>query len=125
MISVPSGSGEQLTDADLRQSEVKLPSTRQRAAFVPPIPVAVVQAVVDVDAEKALPLILAVHRQLQMTRRAWTPINAAVWKAAGDPTGKERSAILRKLKAMPQIILLEPHRTPTSYYRAARGSLWR
>ena len=30
-------------------------------------------------------------RQLKMTRWEWTPINAAVWKAAGDPSDKQRA----------------------------------
>jgi hypothetical protein len=123
-VSVPRQAGDHLTDADLRKSEIKLNSIKKPAAFVPAIPVAVVQAVVQARAEKALPLILAIHRQLQMTKRKSTPINAAVWETAGNPTVKRRAAILNKLKGVPAIILVQPERTPVSYYRAARGPLW-
>jgi hypothetical protein len=123
-VSVPPEAGDRLIDADLHKSEVKLPSLKQPAAFVPAIPLAVLQAVVRAHAEKALPLILAIHRQLQMTRRKSTPINAAVWDAAGNPTGKRRAAILRKLKSVPPVVVVVPARTPVSYYRAARGPLW-
>ena len=123
-VSVPQEAGDRLTDADLRKSEIKLPPVKKPAAFVPAIPLAILQAVVEAHAEKALPLILAIHRQLEMSKRKSTPINAAVWQAAGNPTEKTRAAILRKLKQLPEIILVEPARTPVSHYRAARGPLW-
>ena len=94
------GAGEWLTDADLRRHEVKLAPPPRPAAFVPAFPLAVLQAVAQARAEKALPLILAIHRQLQMSSREWTPINAAVWTAAGRPAEKHRAAILRKLKGL-------------------------
>lgn len=114
-----------ISDADLRQVEIRLPQiTRKPEAFVPAIPLAVLQVVVKTHAEKALPLILAIHRQLQMTKREWTPISGAVWEAAGAPTGKTRAAVLRKLRALPDIIRIEPRRTAVSHYRAAKGPLW-
>jgi hypothetical protein len=123
-VSVPPETGDRLTDADLRKSEVKLTSIMKPAAFVPAVPVTVLQAVVQARAEKALPLILAIHRQLQMSGREWTPLNAAVWKAAGTANSKQRSAILKKLEVLTEVVRIERHRTPTSYYRAARGALF-
>ena len=80
---------------------------------------------VAAGAEKALPVVLAIHRQLRMTRREWTPLNSAIWKAAGAPSPKARAAILRKLHGLSGVIRLDAHRTVTSHYRVARGDLWR
>jgi hypothetical protein len=114
-----------LSDFELRQFETPARASRHRTdAFVPALPVAVVVAVVEAGAEKALPVILAIHRQLKMTRREWTPINAAVWKAAGNPSDKRRSAIIRMLKRLPAFLRIELHRTPSSHYRAAKGPQW-
>jgi hypothetical protein len=116
----------QLSDAALRQHEIIIPrATRRVGAFVPSFPLPILHAVVAARAEKALPLILAVHRQLRMTRREWTPLNAAIWKAAGSPGEKSRAAILRKLRGLPAVIRLELHRTVTTHFKVARGELWR
>lgn len=114
-----------LSDFELRQFETPARSSRHRTeAFVPALPMAVLVAVVEAGSEKALPVILAIHRQLKMTRREWTPINAAVWKAAGDPSAKKRAAIMRKLKRLPAFLRVELHRTPSSHYRAGKGPQW-
>ena len=114
-----------LSDFELRLFETPArPSRHRTEAFVPVLPMAVVVAVVEAGAEKALPVILAIHRQLKMTRRERTPINAAVWTAAGDPSAKKRAAIIRKLKRLPDLICIKAHRTPSSHYRAAKGPQW-
>ena len=116
---------DELSDFELQNFERPVNAGRHRVErFVPPFPVTVIVAVVDAGAEKALPVILAIHRQLTMARREWTPLNAAVWKAAGNPSAKVREAILRKLKELPDLLRIESHRTPTSHYRVARGPLW-
>jgi len=92
--------------------------------YVPAFPLSVIFSVVDGGLEKALPLILAIHRQLTMTKREWTPLNSAVWRAAGDPTTKEKEAILAKLKAAPGIIQFRVNRTRVSYYSVSKGTLW-
>jgi hypothetical protein len=114
-----------LSDFDLQQFEISVNPNRHSAeAFVPALPVAVVVAVVEAGAEKALPIILAIHRQLKMTTREWTPLNSAIWKAAGRPSDKERAAILRKLKKLPDLIRIEIKRTSVSHYQVAKGPLW-
>lgn len=119
------GDLDQLTDAELRQHEIAVTrKSRRGEAFVPPFPVLVLHVIVAAGAEKALPLVLAVHRQLLMTRREWTPLNSAIWIAAGSPTDKERATILRKLKHLPDLIRIEERRTTMSRYRVARGPLW-
>jgi hypothetical protein len=116
---------DQLTDAELRQHEIVVPrKSRRGAAFVPSFPVRILGAVVTARAEKALPVVLAIHRQLLMTRREWTPLNSAIWIAAGSPTDKGRATILRKLKHLPDLIRIKERRTPLSRYRVARGPLW-
>jgi hypothetical protein len=114
-----------LTDAQLQQLETRVITTSKKAvAFVPGFPLSILYAVVSAGAEKALPVVLAIHRQLRMTGREWTPLNSAVWKAAGSPSDKERASILRKLKGLPDLIRVTPHRTATTHYWVARGSLW-
>ena len=92
--------------------------------YVPAFPLKIIQLIVEVKAEKVLPVVLAIHRQLHMTKRDETPLNAAIWKAAGSPSVKERENILKKLKNLPQIINIRKARTTTSHYRVARGSGW-
>ena len=99
-------------------------NTIKTTAFIPPLPLHIILIIVEAKAEKALPLVLAIHRQLHMTRRETTPLNAAIWKAAGSPSSRERENIIRRLKALPNIIYLEKARTPTSHYRVGRGSSW-
>jgi hypothetical protein len=111
-----------LTDGELRRLEKSV--TPVTAAYIPAFPQSVMRAVVDAHAEAALPLVLAIHRQLVVTKREETPLNEAIWKCAGSPSSKRREAILRKLKAVPQVIMLKATRTRTSHYSASRGDLW-
>lgn len=113
---------DDITDKKLYRLATTAP--RKQGSYIPPLPVQILQAVVAADAVIALPLILAIHRQLTMSGRSDTPLNRAIWQTAGSPSHKKRSAILRKLKAIPEIILLTEARTPVSRYRVARGSAW-
>src|SRR4029077_1665292 len=101
-----------------------IPTRRQKEGFYPPLPVRVAVAVVAAKATKALPLILAIHRQLHMTKRRETPLNGAIWDAAGNPSPREKAAIIRKLKAVAEIIPLTTKQTSTSSYWVSKGSLW-
>ena len=95
-----------------------------RAQFIPACPVRIIQAMVEADAAVALPLVLAIHRQLTSARREETPLNEAAWKIAGSPSARRREAILRKLKRLPELIVFRADRTPTSHYRVSKGRLW-
>ncbi len=110
--------------SDSHQPETRTVNTIGATAFIPPLALHIVISIVEAKAEKALPLVLAIHRQLHMTKRETTPLNAAVWKAAGSPSSRERESIMRKLKDLPGIIRLEKDRTTTSHYRVGRGSEW-
>ena len=72
-------------------------NTIEATAFIPPLALHIVTSIVEAKAEKALPLVLAIHRQLYMTKRETTPLNVAVWKAAGSSSLRERVSIMRKL----------------------------
>lgn len=115
----------ELTDKELRAYErpARLPR-RQTPAFIPPLPVRVVQAIVAENAEIVLPLVLSIHRQLTMKKQNETALTAAIWAAAGSPSQKKREAILRKLKYLPEVIVVTEARTPSSYYRVAKGVIW-
>lgn len=76
---------------------------------------------VEADADLALPFILSIHRQLTMSGRTVAPLNEAIWRAARSPSHKKGSAILHKLKTIPDTILLTVARMPVSGYRVASG----
>ena len=117
---------DHLSDFELRKLE-RPPSDHRpdvRAQFIPACPVRIIQAMVDADATAALPLVLAIHRQLTLARRKETPLNDAVWKISGSPSARQRETILRKLKRLPELIVFRADRTPTSHYRVSRGRLW-
>jgi hypothetical protein len=99
-------------------------NTIEATAFIPALPLHIVLTIVAAKAEKALPLVLAIHRQLHMTKRETTPLNAAIWKAAGSPSAREREIIIRKLKTLSGLVHIEKARTTSSYYRVGRGSEW-
>ncbi len=99
-------------------------SVRANPSFVPPFPLKILQALVEADAVSTMPLVLAIHRQLTMAHRKETPLNAAIWNAAGSQSAKKREAILRKLKSLPHIIEIHPRRTSTAHYKVRKGCLW-
>ena len=118
----PGRSLDTLTDTEL--SRLEKATIPVKAAYIPSFPARVLQAINDADAVIALPLILAIHRQLTMTKREETPLNEAIWKCAGSPSTRRREAILRKLKAVPHIIRLVGARTAATHYQVAKGEVW-
>ena len=112
-----------MSDAELRRLESVVPRENNNH-FIPKFPLAILHAVVDADAAIALPLILAIHRQLMMTKRDETPLNDAIWRCAGFPSHKRRAAILRKIKSLPSVIRVTNARTVSYHYRVSRGDLW-
>lgn len=98
--------------------------TKSPLPFIPPLPLSVVQACAVDGCEVVLPLVLAVHRQLTMTGREWTPLNKAVWTSAGNSPEKKRERILKLLKSRPDIVQIRQRKTATSHYEVAYGSLW-
>jgi len=100
------------------------PKTSKSKHFIPALPLGVVLTCVAGGYEVALPLILAIHRQLTMTGREWTQLNIAIWAAAGNPPEKKRAKILALLKEHPDLIQIRPKKTTTSHYEVAYGKLW-
>ena len=92
--------------------------------FISAVPLQIIKITVAAGCEIALPLVLAIHRQLKMTGREWTPLNKVIWVAAGDPPERKRSKILAVLKQRPDLIQIRPKRTTTSHYEVAYGALW-
>jgi hypothetical protein len=100
------------------------PKKSKSKHFIPALPLEVVLTCVAGGCEVALPLILAIHRQLTMTGREWTPLNKAIWAAAGNPPEKRRAKVLTVLKEQPDLIQIRSKKTATSHYEVARGVLW-
>ncbi|MDI9848656.1 hypothetical protein QM467_11375 [Rhodoblastus sp. 17X3] len=92
--------------------------------YVPKIPVAIIECVEQAGAMTAMGLILAIHRQLAMRKSDSTPLNAAIWKAAGSPSKKRREVILRNLAKVPDVFVLQQERSQQGHYRVGRGELW-
>ena len=88
------------------------------------MPLAVIKACAGEGCEVVLPLVLAAHRQLTMTRREWTPLNGAVWTSAGNPSERKRERILKELKARPELLQVRRRQTATSHYDLSYGALW-
>jgi hypothetical protein len=93
--------------------------------FVPPLPLRILERVEQSGAMAAMGLILAIHRQLIMRKRDSTPLNAAIWRAAGSPSKKRKEVILRNLARVPEVFVLEKAPSRQGYYRVARGALWK
>ena len=92
--------------------------------FIPPVPIRILERVEQAGAMTAMGLILAIHRQLTTSRRDSTPLNAAIWRAAGLPSKKRKEGILRNLAKVPDVVVLQKARSRRGYYRVARGGLW-
>jgi hypothetical protein len=92
--------------------------------FVPPVPIGILECVEQAGAMTAMGLILAIHRQLAMRKCDVTPLNAAIWRAAGSPSKKRKEVILRNLAKVPEVVIVQKERSRRGYYRVARGKLW-
>jgi hypothetical protein len=104
--------------------EVRVPSRRQTEGYVPKFPARLLPVIRRAKATKVLDVVLAVHRQLHMTKRTSTPLNGAIWDVVGSTSKRERTAIVRSLGTIPQVICLNVDPAYGSYYRVSRGSLW-
>jgi hypothetical protein len=120
-------SQEQLLTAELERHAERVDLgklTASASPYVPKFPVAILERVEQAGAMTAMGLILAIHRQLAMRKCESTPLNAAIWKAAGSPSKKRREVILRNLANVPDVLVLEEARSQQGHYRVARGELW-
>lgn len=105
-------------------SEKKETKPSGQRHFISAVPLQIIKITAAAGCEIALPLILAIHRQLKMTGREWTPLNKVIWVAAGDPPERKRSKILAVLKQRPDLIQIRPKKTATSHYEVAYGASW-
>lgn len=78
-------------------------------------------------AEIVLPLLLAIQRRLDMSRRTHkthTPLSSKVWEDAGSPPKNRRVAILAQLRRMPDLVVIREDRHFTFRYRVEKGPTW-
>jgi hypothetical protein len=103
----------------------KPPPGKNRGDFVTLYGLAGLNAyVVERRAEIILPLLIAIQRRLDMTRKARTPLSAKVWKDAGSPPKNRRVSILAQLRRMPELVVLLEARHFTFRYRVGKGPVW-
>ena len=105
-------------------SEKRIPSSRRREGYVPRFPARLLAVILEKKAEKAFPLVLAIHRQLHMSGKGSTPIGGAIWDLLGRPSRKQKTAMLKKLRTLRGIVRLTAKQTTFSFYRASKGPLW-
>ena len=75
-------------------------------------------------AEITLPLLLAIQRRLDMSRKTHTPLSSKVWRDAGFPPKNRRVAILAQLRRMPDLVVLREDRHFAFRYRVVKGPTW-
>ena len=61
---------------------------------------------------------------MNMTKTESTPLNRAVWAAIESPPKNLRKAMMRQLRAMPQLIRMERDPAFLAHYRVSKGPLW-
>jgi hypothetical protein len=66
------------TISDTHQPKARKVKKNESTALIPSLALHIVIRIVEAKAEKALPLVLAIHRRLHMTKPETTPLNAAV-----------------------------------------------
>jgi len=104
---------------------VTQPTLRRKKGYVPSYPLRIQLALKKAKVTaNVVYLVMAIHRQMHMTKQNSIPLTGAVWDAAGCSSQKEKAAILRKLKQLPEIVGLSVKRTLYGYYRATKGPLW-
>jgi hypothetical protein len=104
---------------------VEVVGQKGRLSYVPRFSLKLCAAVVAADAERALPLVLALHRKLSVSGTNSATLSPELWRAAGSPSRGKRQTILGHLRKIPDLVQIREHRTPISVYTLAKGRLWR
>lgn len=72
----------------------------------------------------AIKLTLLVAREGRRTRRKTVPLTARTWRGVGTPPVQQRTAILRHLKRIPNVLALEKHHAEGAYYWVTLADIW-
>jgi len=111
-----------ITDA---YAEPPLPSEKKAVNFVTLWGLARFSAyLVDHRAEKAVLLLLAIQRRMDVKHKTKVALTSDVWKDAGDPSRTARETILAHLRRMPELVTLHEVRRVASRYRVEKGPMW-
>jgi hypothetical protein len=108
-----------------------LPGRRQSidAHYYPKTPLQIVLAVVAKEAQFALPLVLAAHRQMHMREVRSIALTKSIWRAAGlsdnNHARHRRSVALNHLRKIPDVLTLTLKRSRSARYQVAYGPLWK
>jgi hypothetical protein len=78
----------------------------------------------DENAMAALPLLLAIHNQMNLKKATSISITEKVWGVAAGSSERKRKTMLRALKRVPDLVRLEERHRLKSRYRAHQGPLW-
>jgi hypothetical protein len=92
--------------------------------YVPRFPLAVLRHVRAANADRALPLVLAMHRRFHMGSKRATPLTGDLWGNIGNPSENERHTILQNLRKMPELVEIKKSRRLLYAYELAKGPLW-
>jgi hypothetical protein len=97
---------------------------KDKRLYIPSFPLWALVMIVEADAGKALPLILALHRQWRMSRKGSVRLSGSLWYTAGRPTPRERRTILAHLRRVPGLVVVKERRSLSARYDLVKGPLW-
>jgi hypothetical protein len=80
--------------------------------------------VVERHAEKALPLLHAIHRRQMVSGKKSVALTPAVWAEAGNPSQRTRKTVLALLRRMPDLITIREAKSYVYRYYVAKTPLW-
>jgi hypothetical protein len=109
-------------------ADMPLSSPPSKASFVRLYGFNVLSAyLLEREATIVYPLLLALHRHLDMAeKRGETEValTSEVWKDAGTPPKRTRATMLGHLRRMPELVILHNSQTLTFRYYIGKGPAW-
>jgi hypothetical protein len=80
--------------------------------------------VVERRAMTAFPLLLAIHRRMEMAKESSLALGPVIWKEAGDPSPQTRRTMLAHLRRLSELVALRRRPGIGFGYIVDRGPLW-
>jgi hypothetical protein len=97
---------------------------RSKHPFVGRVPLVWLLILDEAEAMPALPLLLAIHNQMNVRRKKVVLLTARVWRVAVGRTEGKRKVMLAAIKRVPDLVSLEYRNRRGTKYRASQGPLW-
>jgi hypothetical protein len=98
--------------------------SRSKHPFIWRVPRVWLRVLKNAKAMAALPLLLAIYNQMILRKKTAVSITSRVWAVAEAYTKRDKTALLRALARVPDLVRLEYRNRLRSKYRASQGPLW-